>query len=262
MTEKTKRILQTSYKILLSVMLAVSGILLIYSCVSIYNLGDRPFTVENISNAFSKIAIPIYATVAVVVIGAVASLFVSRKSEPKKAVVNKRKTAQRLEKRLDLTRCTDETANAIRTAKKRILVTRVIFISVSVAAFIPALIYVLLPSSYTMEYNESVIRACLIILPCALICAASQIVLSYLDNANHDKLIAGIKLAIASGAKKDKSDTESEKDSKTARRAILAVRVAVLALSVIFIVDGITNGGFSDVLIKAINICTECIGLG
>ncbi len=262
MTEKTKKILRTSYTTLLSVMLAVSGILLIYSCVSIYNLGDRPFTTENIANAFSKIAIPIYATVAVVVIGAVASLFGARKSEVQKAVANKKKIAERLEKRLDPSKCTDETANAIRTAKKHILLARVIFISVSVAAFIPAFIYVLLPSSYTMEYNESVIRACLFILPCALISAASQIILSYLDNANHDRLISEIKLAIASGAKKDKADAEPEENCKKTRRVILAVRVAVLVVSVAFIIDGITNGGFSDVLIKAINICTECIGLG
>ncbi len=262
MTEKTKKILQVSYKILLSVMLAVSGILLIYSCVTIYNLGDRPFTTENIANAFSKIAIPIYATVAVVVIGAVASLFAARKTEVQKAVVNKRKTAERLEKRLDISKCTDETANAIMTAKKRILLTRVIFIFVSVAAFIPALIYVLLPSSYTMEYNESVIHACLYILPCALVSASSQIALSYLDNANHDKLISEIKLAIASGAKKDKAEAETQKNDKKAHRIMLAVRVAVFAVSVVFIIDGITNGGFSDVLIKAINICTECIGLG
>ena len=30
----------------------------------------------------------------------------------------------------------------------------------------------------------------------------------------------------------------------------------------IMIVLGINNGGMRDVLIKAINICTECIGLG
>ncbi len=262
MTEKNKRFLQASYKILLSVMLAVSGIFLIYSCISIYNLGDRPFTTENISNAFSKIAIPIYATVAVVVIGAVASLFVTHKSEPQKAVANKKKISERLEKRLDISKCTDETLRALKEAKKRILITRVIFIAVSVTAFIPALIYVLLPSSYTTEYNESVIRACLLILPCALISAASQITLSYLDSTNHDKLISEMKLAIASGAKKDKPDAEPEKDGKTARRTMIAIRVAVLVVSVVFIIDGITNGGFSDVLIKAINICTECIGLG
>ena len=40
------------------------------------------------------------------------------------------------------------------------------------------------------------------------------------------------------------------------------VRIALYAISVVLIVLGINNGGMRDVLIKAINICTECIGLG
>ncbi|MBQ7487252.1 MAG: hypothetical protein IJT77_07145, partial [Clostridia bacterium] len=41
-----------------------------------------------------------------------------------------------------------------------------------------------------------------------------------------------------------------------------AARAAILAVAVIFIIAGIHNGGMKDVLIKAINICTECVGLG
>ena len=41
-----------------------------------------------------------------------------------------------------------------------------------------------------------------------------------------------------------------------------AVKVAVLIAAVIFIVAGIFNGSMEDMLIKAINICTECVGLG
>lgn len=40
------------------------------------------------------------------------------------------------------------------------------------------------------------------------------------------------------------------------------IRAALLALAVVFIIAGIANGSMEDVLIKAVNICTECIGLG
>ena len=43
---------------------------------------------------------------------------------------------------------------------------------------------------------------------------------------------------------------------------LLASRIAVGVLAVTFIFLGIFNGGANDVLLKAINICTECIGLG
>ena len=39
-------------------------------------------------------------------------------------------------------------------------------------------------------------------------------------------------------------------------------RVSIITVAVVFIVLGIFNGGMSDVLGKAVRICTECIGLG
>ena len=41
-----------------------------------------------------------------------------------------------------------------------------------------------------------------------------------------------------------------------------ACRGALLVIAVVLIVLGIVNGGMTDVLDKAIRICTECIGLG
>ncbi len=51
--------------------------------------------------------------------------------------------------------------------------------------------------------------------------------------------------------------------SKKTRTALLwTVRAAVAAIAISFIVLGVENGGAESVLVKAINICTECIGLG
>lgn len=38
--------------------------------------------------------------------------------------------------------------------------------------------------------------------------------------------------------------------------------IVLYAAALLLIAAGILNGGMRDVLIKAINICTECIGLG
>ena len=43
---------------------------------------------------------------------------------------------------------------------------------------------------------------------------------------------------------------------------VRSVRIALYLLAAVLIADGISNGGMRDVLVKAINICTECIGLG
>jgi len=41
-----------------------------------------------------------------------------------------------------------------------------------------------------------------------------------------------------------------------------ALRAALYAAAVALLAAGILNGGLNDVLVKAVNICTECIGLG
>ena len=40
------------------------------------------------------------------------------------------------------------------------------------------------------------------------------------------------------------------------------VQLSIICIAVVLIIIGINNGGASDTLQKAINICTECIGLG
>ena len=51
-------------------------------------------------------------------------------------------------------------------------------------------------------------------------------------------------------------------DEKTDKIIVNVVRAAIGVTAITFIVLGVLNGGMRDVFIKAINICTECIGLG
>ena len=51
-------------------------------------------------------------------------------------------------------------------------------------------------------------------------------------------------------------------DDKTDKIIVNVARVAIGVTAITFIVLGVLNGGMRDVFIKAINICTECIGLG
>ena len=47
------------------------------------------------------------------------------------------------------------------------------------------------------------------------------------------------------------------------RKYLLPItRIAIAVLGVVLVIIGIFNGGMADVLEKAINICTQCIGLG
>ena len=45
-------------------------------------------------------------------------------------------------------------------------------------------------------------------------------------------------------------------------RAVRILRAALYAAALVMLIAGVMNGGMRDVLVKAVNICTECIGLG
>ena len=45
-------------------------------------------------------------------------------------------------------------------------------------------------------------------------------------------------------------------------KRLFTIRILVFLASAALILHGILNGSMHDVFIKAVNICTECIGLG
>ncbi len=61
----------------------------------------------------------------------------------------------------------------------------------------------------------------------------------------------------------EKENLTREKESICAWRG-MSQRAYIIPfiLIAVLIIAGAANGGLRDVLIKAINICTECIGLG
>ena len=265
MSDKSKNNIRLICDITVSALLVITGILLIISCVYIYNLGDRPFTVESISAAFDRISIPVFVTLGAVVVGMILQLIFPRDKQRIKATLDKKKTVLRLEDRLDTDLCDDATLALIAKEKKLRVIMSVICAILCVSALIPALIYSLNVNNYPLEdYNASVITACLWVLPCAFVACGLLIALSYIKNASLDRQMTHIRSAIAQGAKKASTQAEKEDkpEGKLTPRLILGVRIVILVLAVFFIIEGISNGGASDVLIKAINICTECIGLG
>lgn len=59
-----------------------------------------------------------------------------------------------------------------------------------------------------------------------------------------------------------KARTKLNVQMRALSRHAHSLRAVFLAAAFIFIVLGVLNGSLKDVLLKAINICTECVGLG
>ncbi len=55
--------------------------------------------------------------------------------------------------------------------------------------------------------------------------------------------------------------TEGDKMDR-GRVKINVIRAVILVIALVLVVVGLINGGYIDVLNKAIRICYECIGIG
>ena len=255
------------YGIALSLALIVTGVLLMISCVQIYKSGPRPFTPESISAAFSKIAVFVWVTVGAVVLGIILALVCPvEQGKPRQTVIKHKKTTlTRLQSRLNTDLCDDESLASIRKEEKRRATLRIVTVIACVAVSVPAVVYALDLDHFVLYQdgvdmlNASVISACLWIIPATLISLGICLAFSYLEEASFDRQMGLVKGAIA---KTGASAPQDEPAKPPRTKLVWCIRGAVLLVALAFIVLGICNGGMADVLSKAINICTECIGLG
>ena len=259
MSDNMKKRVRLLYGILTSVMLTVSGVLLMMSCVNVYRIGHRPFTPYNIAAEFAKIAVFVWITVAIVVIGIILALVLPVEKAKLRATVDKKVTLAHLSRRIDTEALPCDVAEKInkeKTLRRVLLISAIVLI---VAAAIPAAIFAFNFNNFTADHDASVLRACVLILPLAFLGLGIATAYVLLEAASIDRQLTLVKSAMATGSKA----ADAEACEKASRPGLtIGIRIAVAVIAIVFIVLGIFNGGMADVLSKAINICTECIGLG
>lgn len=117
-----------------------------------------------------------------------------------------------------------------------------------------AALYLFNPNSFTSTDLETVMTAMVAhILPFLLLAFAALMALVQMRHAS-----ACRELAAAKEAPPRASAEVEQKPSSWKPYLWAALYLAALLLLVV----GILNGGMYDVLVKAVNICTECVGLG
>jgi hypothetical protein len=95
-------------------------------------------------------------------------------------------------------------------------------------------------------------------LPCLAVPFIYGIFAAYHRRGSLQKEIELVKQAIPGAPAVAKDETLPADRSKL----FLGLRIALLVVAVGIMVYGFFAGGTNDVLTKAINICTECVGLG
>ena len=273
LTEKKTRRIHLGFGILLSAMLLVTGILFISSCYSIYKSGQSPFTRASIAEAFRGIAVWVYVTLSLTVIGAGTSVAIPTEAEKLKGKRSLPVLVKKLSERVDLKNA--DTALQGKIEKKRRLrhiLGYVRLALITLSATLP-LIFLLNPDNFPAvsgEYNAEILHGMLVYLAFLSPAIVYSVVYTVLFDLSCKREIELSKAAIKVLPK----GTLAEEDStcplcravgylkKNEKPIILGVRIALVGCALLFIVLGVRNGGMTDVLNKAIKICTECIGLG
>ena len=254
MNEKNKKILRIVYYSLVSAMLVVVALLMMKLCVDIYRTGDHPFTPEVVAAAFSTIAVPTYICLGLLAVGLILHplLPTADEADPDRD----RATIKRLAARTDLALCPAEVQTAVKKERTLRLVLRIATLALLAVGAIIFLWYALNFDHFTMEnINGSMVAAMWWLLPCVGVPFICGLASAFVGRCSIRREIAALRSAPAE-AKKEPSPI-----AKTATGIVIA-RCVIIGLAIGFIVGGLTYDGWADVLTKAINICTECIGLG
>ena len=262
MSQKAIRNIRLSVGITLSVLLIASGILLIISCISIYSLGERPFTPDNISNAFNKIKLPIFITLGCAVVGAIIQLILPREEVKYRSSPDKKASLARMENRVDYKNCDPLLTYKIKIAKKLEKYVRLFAIILCAISLVFIAYFTLDVRNYGDDYNKSVIYVMTMILPWLILSMSILLAYLHVEDMLLTSRVKSVKEALASEDGNRSPSPEEKKDCKCNKKQVILARIIILVIALGLLTVGIIGDGMADVIDKAVNICTECIGLG
>lgn len=265
MSQETRKTIYLIYGVALTLLILVVGVMLVASCIRIYESGDAPFTRASIAAALKPLGIPAFLLLDLLLAGVLLSIVLPLDAERVRPIRENAAVLARLQKR------TGEISDR-REHKKRTVI-RISAAALTLLLYVYPTVYLLTPSHFTLEgLTEDVRRAALTVLIATALALVVVTVASLLVSASLKREIEETKALLAMQEQSPVARVGDEAPHRTGKlrafltahekKICLCVRVAVLTVAVLFIVLGVLNGGAKDVLAKAARICTECIGLG
>ena len=241
---------------LLTAAIIAAGICLIVACLRIYySGGEQIYTPEKVAAAFAPIAVPVYICLGLIVVSFILPLILKR---PEGKAPRTKDLAMEL-KRLRLTRdpaAADEEKKAeFRRLHRFHRILPIICCVLCAFSFGLFLSFALSHSRFypdAADATDYVISLMPQFSSCVTLCLGWIFVTSRLMRKVMEMQIAILK----------QCPPLTQKPVIKKDRFAPVFRYVVLGLAVAIMVYGLVTGGWQDVLTKAVNICTECVGLG
>jgi hypothetical protein len=287
MKEKTGKTVRLCYGALLGAMSIVVGALFIWQVLTIYldglspdYTGDYIFSRERVAESLKLISPAFWIWVAMIVVGFILwEVFpVAKKRAPYKDDCY---ALARLKKRIK-NQSYGELNSSLEVIKKeeRIILYTKLFAGIIILAIaIFSIIYLATPANFPKVNTQKEMLVLIErVLPEILEGFLLAIVVVVYEIYSARKQLPHAKKLVAYKGKTDGEQIKYRPENKfldkvalikakiadftDGKRFKLVVRVVIGCLAVAFFIAGICNGNMHGVLVKAINICTECIGLG
>ena len=251
----TERILKI-YGIALAVCSVIAGICLMVACYGIYAAGgQQPYTPETVAAAFAPISVPVYLWVAMTIISIALRIAFPKAYKEPPLRNQPDMTLKRMHKRRDLSAGSAELKSAVVKLQKLRKTLSILCAVICGICLVFFLIYALNSNNFhKSEINQSMINAMCILAPCLVISGGFGLVATYRIQASMVKESELLKEC--------PKRTEALPEKVLPHYIPLICKCAIIVLAVGLLVYGFISGGTADVLTKAKNICTECVGLG
>ena len=252
LTEKILKI----YGVLLAICSLIAGICLMVACYGIYAAGgQQPYTYETVRAAFAPICVPIYLWIVMILVSiALRIIFPKAYKEP--PLRNQPAMAlKRMHKRRDLDAGSDTVKAAVAKQRRLRKLLVILCVVVCVICFAIFLVYALNTNNFhKSEISQSMVQAMYVLAPCLAVSGGFGLFVSYRVRAS---MLAESELL-----------KECPKRAQALPEKVLPsyipniCKTAFVVLAIGLLIYGFISGGTADVLTKAKNICTECVGLG
>ena len=275
MNETTARKIRLGYGIVLSIFTGVLAILFIIGVTGIYDGGAGKFSREIVAQHLKPLMIVMIVWILAIIGGYVLSVIFPVAQKQKKGTPSPLSAVKRLKNKIPQGQSEEFLAEAKRYRRMQII--KIVIWSVC-AAFalvgaIMIIVYLATPANMSLAGdiapNTVIVRMVRFVLPWVAASMLLFIGATLYERFTAKKELEQIKKLIVLG----KGAPAAEQSALIAKRDAvlkvagswqvkLALRCALFAIAVVFIVIGALDGGFVDTMEKAIKICTECIGLG
>lgn len=256
------------YNSLLSMSIVLAGIGLIIACVGIYQSGEA-FSRESVAIAFAGVDVPVYICLFLIVGSIILEFFVPSEKEKLPKIKNYQAILFHLCNTRNFKQCDEkfqkQTSELRRQNCKYGRIRKIVILITSVLF----LIYACNSNHFHQsDINTSMIHAMLVLVPCFAIAFGVSLFVSVAHEKNLIKEIELTKKIPALTVERNKQMPNEKKEmldkliDENKNKRLAVSQSIFITIAVVFIIYGFVTGGTIDVLAKAINICTECIGLG